>query len=948
MLEVRVLGPIEARDDDGPIALGSPTQRVLLAALVAARGRAVPIQELTTLVWGEDPPASARTSLKSHVSRLRRALGEDVVTSQPPGYALTMPLERLDVHRFEQGVHAADSVSELDAVLALWRGDPYGELTDHEHFAGEAARLRELHTQARLRRAELLLDAGRGAEAAAAYRQLSTEDPLREAAWIGLVQALHATGRQAEATAEARRYREVATGVGLDPSPRFVEAEHEVFTTSPPPVTSRRAGSAMPGRLSSIVGRQRELEELDQLLRDRRLVTLVGPGGVGKTTLALQVAREIAADLADHAWVVSLTDIDDGALVVPAISRAVGGPTTEPLDRSLEHYLAGQRALVVIDNAEHVLDVVRVVTPRLLAVADELRVLVTSRQPLDVSGEVVVAVQPLEQGAAIELFHERARDAGAPIPHDQVDLANDICERLDRLPLAIEMAAGRLRALGLADLSDRLDERLRLLRSGEEGRHGTLAAVVAWSHDLLGPAGRSLLEQVSVFAGPFDLAAAEAVCDVADVAGGVVDLVDRSLVHRVVDGGPARFHLLETVRTFAAERLAASAAHRATLARYVRYHVDLARRIDEGLRGPDEDAWATVFETELANLEAAHGHALQLGDVDAAVRIAIAPYVFVYHRLRADVGAWAEVTLPAAERADHPLAPAVLAVVALNRLHRGDLDGVLDLLVDVPHDPVARHAHEVLGDLHTYRGELDAGLASFQVAERLALRVDDRLTVAHSRLSQAIISGYADRVEEGLALVEAVRREASSPRMPIIIAWCDYTEGELLAGSQPRRALELVDRAVAEADRAGWRMVAGVGRLTASSLRARTADPADAVPGFERLIQHWDRVGDETHQWTTLRNLVELLTRLGAYEPAARLLGAVSMATRPTFGAEQRRLEEARGTVQAQLGDEVEALIQAGRDADLAAAVELGLAALRSLRGADDRGGAGSPEGGGR
>jgi hypothetical protein len=168
--------------------------------------------------------------------------------------------------------------------------------------------------------------------------------------------------------------------------------------------------------------------------------------------------------------------------------------------------------------------------------------------------------------------------------------------------------------------------------------------------------------------------------------------------------------------------------------------------------------------------------------------------------------------------------------------------------------------------------------------------------------------------------------------MPIVAAWCDFTEGELLASSQPQRALELVDRMVDEADRAGWRFGGGVGRLTASSLRARVADPADAIPGFERLIRHWERLGDETHQWTTLRNLVELLTRLGAYAPAARLLGAVSTAARPTFGAEGRRLEEARDTIRAHLGDEADVWIQAGRDDDLAAAVELGLTTLRRLQ----------------
>ncbi len=938
MVDVLVLGPVEARAADGdPIALGSRAQRALLAALAHARGRVVPTQELIALVWGDEPPGTAQTTLKSHVSRLRRTLGEDVVVSQPPGYALTLPTERLDVHRFERGVHAARSVQAIDAALALWRGRPYGEFADHGHLAGEVARLVELQAQARLRRAELLLAAGCGEQAAAAYQQLTTEDPLREAAWTGLLRALHATGRQAEATAAARRYREAITEVGLDPSPGFVDAEHEVFTAAPPRASPARTGPPVPARLSSIVGRQRELEEVDGLVRDRRLVTLVGPGGVGKTTLAVQAARLVADDLDDGVRIALLADIDDPASVVPSISRAVEAPATEPLDTSLEQYLAGQQLLLVVDNAEHVRGAVRSIVQRLLSVADQLRVLVTSRQPLEVPGEVVVPVEPLERDAALELFEQRARDAGAAIPPERRDLAVEVCERLDRLPLAIEMAAARLRGLTLVDLAARLDERLRLLHSGDAGRHETLAAVVAWSYDLLDADERSLLDQLSVFAGTFDLATAEAVCDVADVPGRIADLVDRSLVHRVTGDGPARFHLLETVRTFAAERLAASDAHRPTVQRFVRSHVELAERIDQGLRGPDEGAWADVLDGQLPNLEAAHGHALQLGDVDAVVRIAVAPYVFVYHRLRADVGAWAEAALPMAQRADHPLTPAVAAVVALNRLHRGDLDGVADLLRDPPDDPVARHAYEVLGDLHLYRGDLDVGLEHFRTAERLARQVDDDFTVLHSRMSRGMITGYLGRLDEGLELIDAVRREAAATQVPMVAAWCDFTEGELLAESQPQRAIELVDRMVEEADRAGWRMGAGVGRLTASSLRARVADPTDAVPGFERLIRHWDRVGDETHQWTTLRNLVELLTRLGAHAPAARLLGAVSTATRPTFGPERQRLEEAREAMRAHLGEDADALVEVGRADDLATAVGSALAALGEL--ADAHGG---------
>lgn len=933
MLDVRVLGPIEAHDGDAVIDLGSRAQRSVLAALTRARGRAVAAAELTDLVWGEDLPAHPQDALKSHVSRLRRALGEDVIIARAPGYALVVASEQLDVHRFEHGVGAASTLAEVEVALALWRGQPYGEFGDHPHFAGEVARLNELHVQARLRRAALLVQVDEHEEAAATYAQLVTEQPLREAAWIGLLRCLHAAGRQAEAIGEARRYREHIRDAGLDPSPRFLEVERQLFTTAPEAVSRSRTAASFPMPLSSLVGRDRELADLAQLLRDRRLVTLIGPGGVGKTTLAMHAARAVADELADGGWLVPLAEIDDPGSVVPALVRAVGAPAKEPLDRALEHYLTGQEAVLVIDNTEHVLADVRRVITRLLAVAGELRVLVTSRQPLEVSGEVVVPVAPLDRQAAVTLLRDRAHDAGSPIPDQQGDLAAQVCDRVDRLPLAIEMAAARLRGLDLAELAERLDDSLALLRSGDQGRHETLASVVAWSYELLDPGRRSLLAQLSVFAGPFDLDAAEAVGHDADVAAGVLDLVDRSLVQRLDAPGPARFQLYEAVRSFAAEQLAATGAHREVTHRFVRYHADLAKRIDEGLRGPSETAWAEVVEAQLPNLEAAHAHALQTEDVDAAVTLAASLYVFIYHRLRADIGAWAEATLPVAQAVGHPGVPAVAAVVALNRLHRGDFDGVEVLLDDLPNDPVARHAHEVLGDLHIYRGEFEASLEHFSEAERLARQVGDTYTALHGRMSQAMVIGYAGQVDEGLELVEAVRREGADAGIDVVAAWCDFTMAELLADREPARALQLVDRMVEQADRAGWWFGAGVGRLTASSLRARTADPEDAIPGFEQLIRHWARLGDETHQWTTLRNLVDLFIRLEAYEPAARLLGAVGAAPRPTFGAEEARLEAAHAALERHLGADVQRLTEVGSRDGIAAAVGSALSALGGLVG---------------
>lgn len=932
MVELLVLGPIGARDGDEVIGLGSRGQRAIVASLVHARGNAVAVDELVDLVWGDDLPGDPRAALKSHVSRLRRVVGADIVRAYPRGYALTEAAGGLDVARFERGLAPGAALTDVDAALALWRGQPYGEFADHPYFAGDVARLEELHVQGRIRRADLLLRAGSTGDAAAVYTELVVEQPLREAAWVGMVRALHADDRLAEATAQARRYRELTRDAGLDPSPRFVEVEHEVFATASTPVPRRRRASSLPAPLSSLVGRERELPELTGLLADRRLVTLTGPGGVGKTTLALHASRQLGDELTDGGWFVALEEIHDPGSVVPALIRAVGAPARQPLGRALEHFFAGQHALLVVDNAEHVHDEVRRVVTRLLAVAGDLHVLVTSRQPLDVPGEAVVPVAPLRLPAAVALLRERARDAGVPIAAGEEALAAELCERLDRLPLAIEMAAARLRGLGLADLAGRLDEGLRLLGAADRGRHETMAAVVAWSYELLDPSSRSLLDQLSVFAGSFDMDAVEAVGDGADLARAVVDLVDRSLVQRVDGVSPARFRLYGAVRAFAGERLAAHGEHHDTVRRFVRHHAALARRIDSGLRGPDEHHWARLVEVQLPNLEAAHEHALRLGDLDAAVELVVGLYVFTYQRLRGDVGAWAEATLPVAAEAGHPRVAGVAAVAALNLLLRGDFDGAADLLTDLPDDPSARYVSEVLGDLHNYRGEFDTSYAHFRRAERQARRVDDRFTLLYSRLNQAIVLGYRGQLDAALEAVREVRAEAVLARIHLVTAWCDFATAELMAERDPDQALELIDRTVLQADRAGWTMLAGVGRLTASSLRARTVDPQAAVPGFVRLVRHWARVGDETHQWTTLRNLVDLFIRLGADAPAARLLGAVGAAPRPTFGAEQERLEVARATVRVRLGTGADELHRAGREDGINGAVEHALDALERLR----------------
>lgn len=420
-------------------------------------------------------------------------------------------------------------------------------------------------------------------------------------------------------------------------------------------------------------------------------------------------------------------------------------------------------------------------------------------------------------------------------------------------------------------------------------------------------------------------------CSGPDVAGAVVDLVDRSLVQADTAGSRSTYRLLETVRVSAADRLVAMPSRTSTVNRFIRYHADLTEHIASGLYTADEPEWARRFDEHTANLRAALTLALDRRDVDAAVRIAGAPYLLVYQRLRGDIGEWAELALPAAREAGHPAAIAVAAVAALGAINRDEPGRALAMLADLPDDPLARHAHEVLAELHVYRGDLDLGLDHLCRAEALARVAGDRFTELYSQVSQAIALGYHGRAGEGRRLVARIRRRTASLPNPLLAAWCDYAEGELLSETDPHTAIALVDRAVEAAEAGGWEMLAGASRLTAGSLRARVADAADAVPRFQQLVRHWADRGDHTHQWTTLRNVVELLVRVDDHRSAAELLGALVNASTPTFGPEAQRLSAALGTVRARLGPEADRLLAAGGAHDLRRAVQLAMSALSRL-----------------
>jgi predicted ATPase/DNA-binding SARP family transcriptional activator len=700
-----VLGPVEVQVPGQPPATLPPSVRALLARLVLSAGRVVSVDSLTDALWGEDLPADATNALQIRVSKLRRALvaagvGGDVLVTRAPGYQLAVPAESVDAHRFEQLVSrartaagtggAGPALESFDEALRLWRGPALADVGEAEWASAERTHLDELRLGAVEDRFELVLEAGRHTEAVADLERLVTDHPVRERLHRLLMLALYRSGRQAEALAAYQALRRhLADELGIDPSPELQALAEAILRQQVPPARPDRAArpgldstepaadpvppaprlespaerAAQPGRddrlpqrLSSVVGRHDDMAAALQRLREARVVTLTGPGGVGKTTLVLEVARRADETLADQVHLIRLAALEAGADVAEAFATQLGLPAAGPgaAAAAVVEHLTRARALLVVDNCEHVIDDVAALVEHLVESCPELRVLATSREALAVPGEIQVAVGPLgvpeetgEAGAiphapAVRLFLDRARAVRPSFVLDAetAPVVASICRQLDGMPLAIELAAARVKALSPADIAARLHDRFALLTSGprtSEARHRTLRATLDWSHDLLTDAERRLLRRLAVFRGGWTLAAAEEVCAFAGIEPGeVLDLmfrlVDRSLV--VPDPATGRFRLLVTVREYGQARLAEAGEVDACRDRYLDHYTRLAEEYGPHVRS-GTTAWARLIE-EYDNLRGAVDHSLERAhdDVETGLRLAGALVWFWNYGLR--------------------------------------------------------------------------------------------------------------------------------------------------------------------------------------------------------------------------------------------------------------------------------------------------------------------------
>ena len=585
-MQVRLFGELEAVAAGVPVPVRGAKQRALLALLALRPGQPVSADRLIDVLWGDGQAAHPANALQAQIGQLRRTLGPAAILTTEAGYALDAGPEDVDVVRFEQlaarGRHlfeegeTALASTTLSEALRLRRGEPLADFTYAGFFDAERTRLDELILVAIETRAEAGLVLGRHGELAGELEALCRAHPLRERLCELLMLALYRAGRQAEALRAYTGARDRLVGeLGIDPGPALRELEARILAQDPSLAAAGPAGlAAVPApvatgnlreRLSSFVGRGAELGELSEAVRSSRLVTLIGPGGVGKTRLAVEAAAALGDEHRDGAWLVEFASVTEPDGVAPAVAGALGAaaagligpPSPDSTVELIVRYLAGRSLVVVLDNCEHVIGQAAALAETLAGTVPGLRLIATSREPLGVPGEVLVPVGPLALPAAVELFADRARAVRPGFSADERTrpVIDDICRRLDGLPLAVELAAARLRSLTLATLAERLGDRFRLLTVGARTalpRQQTLRAVVDWSYDLLFEDERRLFARLSVFAGGCDLAAAEAVCADDQVpAGEILDvlsrLVDKSLAAAPDAGRDTRFTQLQTL-----------------------------------------------------------------------------------------------------------------------------------------------------------------------------------------------------------------------------------------------------------------------------------------------------------------------------------------------------------------------------------------------------------------
>jgi predicted ATPase/DNA-binding SARP family transcriptional activator len=875
MVSLHLLGPVEVEGPSGRHPLAGAGERELLGLLALSAGQVVATDRLADRLWGEELPARPGNAVQKRMSRLRsqfRSLGLDptLVVTRDPGYLVEVPAEQVDAFRFEELVVEArrrgdagqqEAARErLREALALWRGRALADLPDQEWVTAERVRLEELRLGAMEDLLELRIEAGEHSEVVAELREVVVDHPLRERARRLLMLALYRTGRQADALAVYEATRELlADELGLDPAPELQQLHQAILRQDAalaaperPPVIPK-FGSEVPSRLTSFVGRERDLTTVEGLLERSRLVTLTGPGGVGKTSLAVEVARQQQ----DPVWIVRLAPLTESARLADAVAAQLGltGPgaagTAETLVRS---HFGSRRALLVLDSCEHVVDACASFVQRLLEACSSLRVLATSREALAVPGEVQLALAPLEENEAVALFGDRA---WAALPTFELEGAavarvTALCRRLDGMPLAIELAAARLRGMSLEVLCDRLADRFDLLAGRSrttEARQQTLRATIDWSHDLLDREEQTLFRRLSKFRGGWSAAAAEEVGGYGDLASGDVAtllelLVEKSLVQRSNEDG--RYRMLTTLREYAEDRLAEAGERDLVLDRHADWHLTLAEENKERIRTAEYADATALLELEHDNLRVALDRCLETAeaDPDRGLRLGFALSWFWYYGLRGEGSRY--------------------------------LSALLGRLATLPADRAGSTYHracalQTLGLVGLFAPSAESQRAARESLE-LFEEIGERCRAAESALLVAMEGRYADRDEEYRRLLDTARQTFIDGGDMWFLAMVHFTELQMhlrrgdhaAAAAEARRAAQLLQETGDAVSLAGVLCHLGL------ALRM-TGETDEAVATFGEALEAVRRLDFPHNQAFALVQLAHAALDRGDTEAAAPL-----------------------------------------------------------------------------
>jgi predicted ATPase/DNA-binding SARP family transcriptional activator len=959
-----VLGPLRIVATDGDqINLPGHLQRRLLAALLLHRGRVVSVDRLSELVWPDGDAPTGPAALQSLVFRLRQRVPDLEIEFRPPGYVIHIDDHALQSLRFERLLHdavaerAADparALAMLDEAVAMWRGDPYDDLVDSDDGRIEIERLGELWLRAIEERFELMIEIGKAGEVVADIEAFVARHPLRERPRQLLIDALDVTGRRADALRVFDAYRRLlAEEIGVAPSvslrarhDRLLDEDdrHPQSPASEIPPRPRR--QSIRRATSTLVGRDQVLAEIERRLATARLLTLIGPGGVGKTRLALEICERLAAGFADG---VVFCDLTAGSVdsLVDVVIDAVGieiRAGQAPIER-LEEVMRHEHCLLVFDNCEHVIGAAAAVAERLLQVTERVVIIATSRERLAIDGEQLMPVLPLalegEGSEAVRLFVDRARAVAPDFTPSADDLTRigSLCRRLDGLPLAIELAAARLQTLQLDEISEGLDQSLAVLHGGRRtvDRHRSVEAALQWSVDLLEPSHRRALHAAAMFSTAFEAGDVATVLgiDAADGRERLAALVERSLAGRQRSG---RFYLLDIVRRFARERIAAD-EWRSLHAGYSAAIRNTAVRLGAELVYASTSSPIDAFNELAAEFRAVIATSLAGGDVETAITIITSVRDLALNALSPDLMRLGAEVAAAADRIDHPLTADAYAVAGQGAWKRGDLNEMRQLLeraTAATERLGIGDRYDVLGTMGTEdlaHGRMLEAVERFERGNATVEASGHPLRLAEGGATLAICMSYAhlpDAIATADRLLEAIVPAGGA----VAAAWCYYAAGECRLADDPDAARTLLSQSVEAARAGGSAFVEAVAGASLASLDVRRGDIPAAVAMYRWLLPLWLRAGVRSPFWTAMRWVAKLLLDAGRPEAAAQLLGAMDRADFASrhLGDDSDHMAGMRAAALRLLGAE-RYEIAAGRGAELddAAATAMVMAAFDEL-----------------